>query len=102
MDLPELLSFIAHGAALLFALGLGIILIIGMKKDGKLSGDEAAKVAIIGCFIYMTVMNGTRETEWMVFGQGLYLMVLSAVLGLAGIDFIKAKNLFDNTKDKKG
>ena len=97
----EILSILAQASGLIFALVVGIILVIGMRKDGKLTGDEAAKVAIIGGFIYMTVMNGTRDTEWMVFGQGSYLIVLGAVLGLAGIDIVKAKNLLNNGDSKK-
>ncbi|KKM85616.1 hypothetical protein LCGC14_1287240 [marine sediment metagenome] len=101
MEAQDLLGVFAQGAALLFTLTLGIILVIGMRKDGRLTGDEAAKIAIIGGFIYMTVMNGTRDTEWMVFGQGTYLLVLGAVLGLAGIDIAKVKNLLNNGKEKK-
>jgi hypothetical protein len=51
----------------------------------------------------MTVVNGTRSTEWLVFDQGTYLIILGSVLGLAGLDIYKTKGLLDdkgkNNKD---
>ena len=89
----ENLALAAQIAALVFALLLGVLLIIGMMKDKKLTADEAAKVAIIGMFIYMMVVNGNRVTEWMIYDQGVILIVLGSVLLLAGIDIYKAKKL---------
>ena len=89
----ENLALAAQIAALVFTLLLGVLLIIGMMKDKKLTADEAAKVAIIGMFIYMMVVNGNRVTEWMIYDQGVILIVLGSVLLLAGIDIYKAKKL---------
>jgi len=86
--------------ALLFTVSLGVVLIISMRKDGKLTADEASKVVLMGLLIYMTIMNGTRATEWLTFDQGTYLIVLGSVLALAGIDIYRAKGLLSGKDDK--
>ena len=101
MTPTEILVLSAKAIAVLFILILGIILIVSMKKDGKLTADEASKVVLIALFIYMTVVNGTRTTEWLVFDQGTYLIILGSVLGLAGLDIYKAKSLLDGRSDKR-
>jgi hypothetical protein len=99
----EILVLSVKAVAVIFILTLGIILVVSMKKDGKLTADEASKVVLIALLIYMTVVNGTRSTEWLVFDQGTYLIILGSVLGLAGLDIYKAKGLLDdkgkNNKD---
>jgi hypothetical protein len=103
MTPTEILVLSVKAVAVIFTLMLGIILIISMKKDGNLTADEASKVVLIALLIYMTVVNGTRSTEWLVFDQGTYLIILGSVLGLAGLDIYKAKGLLDdkgkNNKD---
>jgi hypothetical protein len=103
MTPTEILVLSVKAVAVIFTLMLGIILIISMKKDGNLTADEASKVVLIALLIYMTVVNGTRSTEWIVFDQGTYLIILGSVLGLAGLDIYKAKGLLDdkgkNNKD---
>jgi hypothetical protein len=103
MTPAEILVLSVKAVAVIFTLMLGIILIISMKKDGNLTADEASKVVLIALLIYMTVVNGTRSTEWIVFDQGTYFIILGSVLGLAGLDIYKAKGLLDdkgkNNKD---
>jgi hypothetical protein len=95
----EILVLSVKAVAVIFILTLGIILVVSMKKDGKLTADEASKVVLIALLIYMTVVNGTRSTEWLVFDQGTYLIILGSVLGLAGLDIYKTKGLL-NDKEK--
>ena len=102
MEADEIITIVAKVVALLMTVALFVILVIGMKKDGKLTADEAAKVIIMGLLIYMTIVNGARDTEWPIYDQGILLIMLSAVLVLAGIDVAKAKDLFKkNGKDEK-
>jgi len=100
MDYNEILAIAAQSIAIIFAVILGVILILSMKKDGKFTADEAAKVVLMGLLIYMTVVNATRDTEWLVFDQGTYLIVLGAVLGLAGLDIYKSKGLLNGDSRK--
>ena len=101
MEVMDYLTVSAQGLAILFTLGLFIMLIISMRKDGKLGADEASKVVIMGLLIYMTLKNGNRITEYPTFGDGTYLLLLASVLLLGGIDIYKAKDLLTRKEDDK-
>lgn len=103
MESQEIIKLAAQGAAILFTLILFVMLVLSMRKDGKLGADEASKVVIMGILIYMTIVNAERITEYPTFGDGTYLLLLASVLLLAGIDVYKAKGLLngDRGKDSK-
>lgn len=90
----ENLPLIAQITGLVFALVVGILLIISMMKDGKLTAIETAKVFIIGVFFYATIVNGTRDADTQaIFDTSTYLIMLGSLLVLAGIDIAKAKDI---------
>ncbi len=101
MEVQEILIVVAKGLAILFTVILFVMLVLSMRKDGKLGADEASKVVIMGLLIYMTVVNASRLTEYPTFGDGTYLILLGSVLLLAGIDIAKANKLLKNGGDSK-
>lgn len=96
METQEIIVVIAKGLSVLFVLTLFLMLIMSMRKDGKFTADEASKVVIMLILIYMTVVNGQRTTEYPTFGDGTYLILVGAVLLLAGIDMARTKDLLNN------
>jgi len=96
-----ILGIVAQGAALIFILGMLVTLILSQKKDGAFTADEASKVVIICTFIFMIVSNAYRpQGTDPVFDMGIILLTLGSVLGLAGIDIIKAKQAQNGTRKK--
>ena len=99
----ENLSMLAQIVALIFLLGLLSMLVYYMKKDGNLTPDEAAKVIILGSYVYMLVVNANHAGDVPKFGSEVFLISMGAILGLAGIDYIKLgnENKKDNSKNGK-
>jgi hypothetical protein len=52
MTPTEILVLSVKAVAVIFTLTLGIILVVSMKKDGKLTADEASKV-VLNCIAYL-------------------------------------------------
>ena len=99
MEAQVILSVVAQGLALIFIFTMGVVWLIGARKDGKLTKDEIAPVAIIGVFIFMMIMNGMRPIDTPPrFDSSVVLIVLGSVLLLAGIDIAKLKGLINKEK----
>ncbi|UCD07710.1 MAG: hypothetical protein JSW41_01935 [Candidatus Aenigmatarchaeota archaeon] len=98
MEAKEIMVLAVQGSAVIFTLILFVLLLVGMYNDRKFTADEASKVIVMGILIYMTLVNGNRTTEYPVFGDGTYLILLGAVLILAGIDIYKSKGLLNGNK----
>ena len=95
----EILKIVAPILALLFTLWMGVTYVLGAKKDGKFTGDEMAKVAAIGGFLFMLIVNGYREPESpLIFDHTMVMVSLGSVLILAGIDVAKLTNAFSPKK----
>ena len=100
MTPQEILSLVAQGVALIFIAWVMVTLVLSQKKNDRLTGEEVAKDVIIIAFVYVMLSNGYREPGTPpVFDTTTMLLMLGALLGLAGIDVVKAKSLV-NDKDK--
>ena len=83
----ETLTIVTQIIGIGFILGMGIILIWSMTKDGKLTANEASKVIIMIGFAYAMIVNGTRLPDTSPkFDSSIILILLGSVLTMAGID----------------
>ena len=99
MEVHPMIAIATQVVGIIFLIALGGFWIIGMRKDdGKISGDEAAKASVVGVFIFMVIVNATGDK--MIFDHTAFLLVLGAVLALAGIDIAKAKQLLNGNRGK--
>ena len=83
----ENLTIVVQIIGIGFVLGLGLILVWSMTKDGKLSANEASKVIIMVGFTYAMIVNGTRIPDTQpIYDSSIILILLGSVLTMAGID----------------
>jgi len=83
----ENLTIVTQIIGIGFVLGLGLILIWSMTRDGKLTANEASKVIIMVGFAYAMIANGTRLPDTQpIFDSSIILILLGSVLTMAGID----------------
>lgn len=95
------IELIAQITTLVFLFGLGITLVVNMRKDGILTADEVAKVVIMGLLIYLTVVDAGRDPGTpRLFDNSTYLILVSSVLILAGISNNTINNLMNGNKRK--
>jgi hypothetical protein len=101
MEPQEILSIVAQGIALLFIAWVMIVLVISQKNKDRLTGEEVAKDVIIIAFIFVMVFNGYREAGTSpIFDSTTMLLMLGSLLGLAGMDIMKIRQIQNGNRGK--
>ena len=101
MEPQEILSLVAQGVALIFIAWVMVTLVMSQKSKDRLTGEEVAKDVIIIAFIFVMVFNGYREVNTPpVFDSTTMLLMLGSLLGLAGMDIMKIKQLQNGNRGK--
>ena len=94
MEAQEIILIVLQIIGIVFIVGLGVILVWSMTRDGKLTANEASKVTIMCGFIYAMIVNGARpEGSDLIFDSSTILILLGSVLLMAGIDLYKVSQL---------
>ena len=102
METQLIFEMAVQSIGVLFTLSLGILLVWHMNKSGgKLTPNEAGKVIVMIMFVYAMIVNGSREVGTpLVFDVNIIMILLGAVLGLAGIE--NWKDIQDKKNDNGG
>ena len=101
MEAQQILGLAAQGVAVVFVTWMLITLVLSQKKRDGLTGDEVAKVVIIATFIFIITMNGFRDVSTPpIFDSTVVLLTLGSLIGLAGIDIIKVRQITNGNRGK--